>query len=54
MVDNYRQKAKDARVSPDQYSDEELYALIEYWSGCSTAEEQLDAVINDIFFGLKR
>lgn len=35
MVDNYRDKAKTENIPTNHLSDEEMFRIIEYWSGMS-------------------
>jgi len=51
MVNNYREKLN---VSIEDYTNEELYSLIECWSGMSTEEETLEAIREDVKNKTKR
>lgn len=53
-VDNYRDEAKAKGISTNTYSDIDLFNVIEYWNGMSTAEEQLKCVLNDLYCYTKR
>lgn len=54
MVANYRASARHAGIDTSNYTDAELFDVIEYWSGMSTIEEQLAAVLDDLRIGVKR
>jgi len=54
MVDNYRRELKAIDMSTASYTDEELYAVIEYYSGTETQEVQFDCVKDDVLHGIKR
>lgn len=54
MVDNYRSMAKTLDLDTSGYSDEQLYRLIDFWSGMSTGEDTENAVMEDIQDGTKR
>ncbi len=54
MVDNYRSIATRQSIRTEPYTDEEIFKVIEYWSGMSTNEETTDAVMDDLRNGVKR
>ena len=54
MVENYRKMAEELQLDHSKYTDEELFALIEYWAGTSTGEDQEVAVMEDVETGTKR
>lgn len=54
MVDNYRTKAEKLGLSTTNYTDEQLFNVIEYWSQTSSSEEQIEAVMDDLKEGTHR
>ena len=54
MVENTRDSLDNLGVSSMDYTDEELFRLIEFWSGMSTYEESFEAVLDDVKAGTKR
>lgn len=49
MVRNYRDMAiRAGYVCVQRYTDDELLAVIDYWQGMSTSEEQEQAVMDDV------
>jgi hypothetical protein len=53
MVQNYRDEAKAVGISTAVYTNEEIFAIIEYWL-LGDSEEQLAAVLTDLKEGVKR
>ena len=53
MVDNYRELAKQSFIATKTYTDEELFDVIEYWSGMDSDEQWL-AVKEDLESCTKR
>lgn len=55
IVNNYRRELESKmKISTLNYTDEELYNVIEYWTGMSTQEEQMEAVAMDVNASVKR
>jgi hypothetical protein len=48
MIDNYRLRLAEDDIKTDRYSDEQLYKVIDACAGMSTAEEQYEAVKDDV------
>jgi len=53
MVDNYRLEAKKVGLNTEHFTDEQIYAVIDMYSGMSTPEEQLECVLDDIRIALE-
>lgn len=55
MVTNVRESLEHSmKNSTLNYTDEELFNVIEYWSGCSDSEEEMEAVKKDVLDSVKR
>jgi len=54
MVDNFRQLAKSQSIPTEAYSDEEIFAVIDFWSGMETGNLTEFAVLEDLRDGTKR
>ena len=54
MIQNYRDMAETLDLSTDNYTNEELFSLIEHWSGMSSQEDTENAVMEDIEANTKR
>ncbi len=49
MVNNYRELCeKHTKNSTINYSDEELFKVINYWSGMSSPQEEEEAIVSDV------
>lgn len=55
MVRNYRRELEAAIPNITlNHTDEELFKVIDYWTGMSDAQEQMDAVFDDVKCSVKR
>lgn len=54
IVHNYREMFAQLNVPTDHFTDDELAAVIEHWSGMATPEEQFDAILQDVADNTKR
>jgi hypothetical protein len=54
MLSNYRSQAKQSGFDSSHLTNEELFAIVEYWSGVPTGEETEERVLDDIKNKVKR
>jgi hypothetical protein len=54
MIQNFRDTAKERNISTVNYTNEELFRVIEYWTGLPTNNEEIEAVMEDLKEGNKR
>lgn len=54
LVDNHRRRLKECGLDASAYSDLELFAVIEYWTGMESNDEENEAIDCDVLRGTKR